>query len=343
MNANACRSLLQLSEFLGQHGRRLTIDADTHATDITALPQPMRERYERFPDYYHGRPVSAEDLLQEMELASVDMALIWQNPAATVYTSDQDRNAEILIATNRYIRDSAARFPEKFIPAGWTDPKACGLDHALRIAETCVLEFGFPIVKMNPAQDGYPIDSPAVTRIVDRIVELGAVPAFHFGADTPFTPAEGLEALTLRHPESPILAVHMGGGGAGYIEAEELYQKTRALGLRRPNLRFILSAKRDTHMESDLIAYRIAGPPFCHNLFCGSDAPYGRICWNFGGFRAMFRSLRQSSRHTDPRVRSHTELFQEGFEQGFLGGNFAAFVAEACERVLSAQGVTRAA
>jgi predicted TIM-barrel fold metal-dependent hydrolase len=342
MNAESARALLLLSRFLEQHQGRIIIDADTHATDTSALRGELRERFERTSGYYHGRPVSAEDLLAEMEMAGVDMALIWQNPAATDYTADEDRNAETLLAANRYIRDAAARYPERFIPAGWTDPQACGERNALRIVETCVWDYGFPIVKMNPAQNRFPIDGPVVGRIVDRIVELGAVPAFHFGADTPYTPAEGLEAVALRHPEHPVLAVHMGGGGAGYEEAEELYQKARGLGLRRPNLRFILSAKRDTHMESDIIAYQLAGPPFSAHLFCGSDAPYGRMSWNFGGFRAMLASLR-SPRHPDPRVRAHPELFRDGFEQAYLGGSFARFVAEACRRVLSVQGVAEAA
>jgi len=158
MNPHAARSLNQLASHLDQHGRRLVIDADTHATDTTALPPPLLERFRNSPDYYHGRPVSAEDLLAEMDLASVDMALIWQNPATTLYTDDPDRNAEALLAANRYIRDAAARYPGKFFPAGWTDPKACGERNALRIAETCVLEFGFAIVKMNPAQNQFPID-----------------------------------------------------------------------------------------------------------------------------------------------------------------------------------------
>ncbi len=339
MDAKSARALMQLARFLEQHQDRLVIDADTHATDVEALEGPLRERYENAPGYYHGRPASVEDLLAEMVLAGVDMALIWQDPAATLYTDDQDRNAEALLAANRYIREAANRHPEKFIPAGWTDPKACGERNALRMVEVCVLEYGFPIVKMNPAQNQFPIAGPAVARIVDRIVELGAVPAFHFGADTPYTPAEGLEAVALRHPRHPILAAHMGGGGAGYEEAEELYQKARDLGLRRPNICFILSAKRDAHMESDIITYQLAGPPFSENLFCGSDAPYGRMSWNFGGFRALFRSLSQAHRHTDPRVRAHPEAFADGFERNFLGRNFARFVAEACRRLLRAQGV----
>ena len=100
-------------------------------------------------------------------------------------------------------------FPDRFIASGWTDPKACGVGNARRIAEVCVREFGFALVKMNPAQNAFPIDSPDVIAVADRIVELGATPVFHFGADTPYTPARGLEAIARRYPETPIVTVHM--------------------------------------------------------------------------------------------------------------------------------------
>jgi len=338
MTPNAIASLRRLVAFLERNQGRLVIDADTHATDLASLRGAELERYESDPGYYHGRPVSAEDLLREMDLASVDMALIWQNPACTCYTGDEDSNAESLLAANRYIRQAADRYPDKFIPAGWTDPKACGLPNALRIAEICVRELGFPLVKMNPAQNRFPIDSPEVLSVVDRIVELGAVPVFHFGADTPFTPAEGLEAVALRHPERPCLAVHMGGGGASYLEAESVYRKARDLGLRRSNIRYIWSAKRDTHIESDAITYQLAGPPYSQHIFCGSDAPYGRITWNFGGFRAMFDSLLHWERHNDERVRSHPGLFTPEAVRAYLGGNAARFVLSTCKFLLHAQG-----
>jgi hypothetical protein len=202
------------------------------------------------------------------------------------------------------------------------------------LTETFVLEFGFPIVKLNPAQNCFPIDSPEVLPIVDRIVELGAVPAFHFGADTPYTPAEGLEAVARRHPDWPILAVHMGGGGAGYLEAEELYRNARLLGLRQPNIRYALSAKRDAHMENDFITYQLAGPPWSGNLFCGSDAPYGHIGFHFGGYRAMLAGFLKSSQHADPRLGANPGLFTPEAVQGYLGGNFARFALESCRRLL---------
>jgi predicted TIM-barrel fold metal-dependent hydrolase len=333
----AARHLLTgLAAFLERNGSNLIADADTHITDLHSLSASLRARRESTPDYYHGRPVSAEDLLREMEMARVDAALSWQNPSATPYTADPESNEASLLAANRYVHHTAAKYLGRIIPGGWTDPKACGIDGACRIAETCVLGFGFPFVKMNPAQNGYPIDSPEVVAVLDRIVELGAVPAFHFGADTPYTPAEGLENLLRRHPRHPFLAIHMGGGGAGYVESEGLYAKARLLGLKYPNLRYALSAKRDTHIESDLITYQLAGEPYIRNLLCASDAPYGRIAWNFGGFRWMFRSLLDGARHTDPRLQRRPSAFNEEAVAGYLGGNLATLTLDTCRRLLSA-------
>lgn len=326
MNEPALPQPEALRRFLNTRQGGLVIDADTHISDVSQLRGPLRERYEATPNYYHGRPISAEDLLAEMEMAEVDMALTWQNPAATAYSGDPARDFEALLAANTYVRDSARRYPEKLIPGGWVDPKACGLDLALEMADLLVREFGFLFVKLNPAQNSFPIDSRPVVRMTERIMELGAIPAFHFGADTPYTPASGLERIAALDPKHPILAIHMGGGGAGYVEAEDLCRQARELGLRRPNLRFALSAKRDTHIESDLITYQLAGEPYCHNLCCASDAPYGRMTWNFGGYRAMFRSLREGGRHTDARLRAKPDLFTPEAVEGYLGGNLARLV-----------------
>jgi hypothetical protein len=171
---------------------------------------------------------------------------------------------------------------------------------------------------------------------VDHIVAVGAVPAFHFGADSPYTPAEGLRHVAERHPAHPVIAVHMGGGGAGYEAAEQLYLDARRLGLEYANVCYVLSTKRDAHMESDLIAYQLAGEPFCHNLFCGSDAPFGRMTWNFGGFRAMFRGLVDATRHTDARVRACPALFTPEAVGNYLGGNLARFAADGYRRLLTA-------
>ena len=66
-------------------------------------------------------PISAEDAILEMDMAGVDMALAWQNPATTVYSGGPAANTGALTQANRYMLDSALRYPDRFIPAGWVD------------------------------------------------------------------------------------------------------------------------------------------------------------------------------------------------------------------------------
>ena len=322
----------RLTNFLKDRAGDLIIDADVHVTDTKRFPPRAVEHY------YHGRPVSGEDIVREMDSAGISLSNIWQNPAATPDTGSEDENAEALLTANAYVAECASRFQGRFIPSGWTDPKACGVSNAIRIAEICVRRFGFALVKMNPAQNRFPMDSQAVVAVADRIVELGAAPTFHFGADSEFTPISALRTLAKRYDPHPIVAVHMGGGGASYLGAEQMYHEARELGLKHSNIRYIFSAIRDTYIEEALITYQIAGAPYSSNLFCGSDAPYGRMAWNFGGFRAMFRSLCDNTRHSDPRVRSRPGLFCEDAVQRYMGGNFATFVLETYRHILDANG-----
>jgi predicted TIM-barrel fold metal-dependent hydrolase len=321
--------------YLDANGSRLIIDADTHLTDLNSLTGKIKSTFEATPNYYHGRPIGHEEILREMAMAEIDMALSWQNPAATPYSGDPSADFESLMRANRHIFEVSQNYPHAFLPAGWTDPKALGVENALRIVDACLFEFGFPVIKLNPAQNAFPITSDEVLAVVDRIAGYGAVTAFHYGADTEFTPAEGLEKVAQQFPQASFLAVHMGGGGAGYLEAESIYLKTREMGIRNPNIHFIQSAKRDTHIESDFIVFQQAGEPYCNNISCGSDAPYGRMSWNFGGYRAMFKSLQDTENHTDPRIRKGEVVFTAGDIQRYMGGNFAALIVDAYKRIFS--------
>jgi predicted TIM-barrel fold metal-dependent hydrolase len=320
-------------EYLSAMRGKLVCDADTHLTDMSKLPAALYERLSNDLNYFHGKPIGSSELLAEMDVVGVDISLIWQNPAATVYPGLPDDNYEALFEANKYIADSAAMHIRRFLPAGWIDPKALGKEKAIELARRCIDEFLFPIVKLNPAQNAFPIDSDIVIECAQSIASRGAIPAFHFGADTEYTPAEGLERLAISLDPSPLIAVHMGGGGASYIEAEDLYREARALGLRRKNIFYVFSAKRDTHMESDLISYQLAGEPYCRNIACGSDAPYGRQSFNFGGFRGMFASLSSGKSHGDPRVQANPDLFTAEALSPYLGRNLIDLVLAAYDRI----------
>jgi predicted TIM-barrel fold metal-dependent hydrolase len=334
MNSSLSKIVVQRIKFLENHKDEFIIDADTHISSIEELSPADRNNYLNNPNYYHGKPICAEDLLREMKMAGIDMSLIWQNPAVTHYGTDKEINYQALHKANLYIFQSAEKYPEKFIPAGWTDPKALGTDLAISLVEKCIKELGFLVVKMNPAQNQYNIDSESVITVFNKIVELGGIPAFHFGGDTIFTNAEGFEKLALLHPEHPVLGIHMGGGGPSYNEGEIHYINARELGLRRQNIYFIESAKRDTHIESDLITYQLAGKPYCDHIFCGSDAPYGRETWNFGGYRMMFDSLIDGMNHPDKRLQTNPDLFNRTSAQKYMGGNIAQFLIDGYKNML---------
>jgi predicted TIM-barrel fold metal-dependent hydrolase len=233
-----------------------------------------------------------------------------------------------------YIAESAEKYPDTIIPAGWTDPRALEMKNAKRMVYECIRKFGMSVVKMNPAQNTFPIDSPEVLEIVELIVGLGAVPAFHFGADTPYTPAAGLREIAKRIHPHPLIAVHMGGGGAAYTEAESLYQDARILGMEYTNIKYILSAKRDAHIESDILRYLEKGDSFTDNLCFGSDAPYGKMAWNLGGMQAMFKNLQNAeylaSIGADP---VNTEKIETVTMQ-ILGDNFARIIIDSITTVL---------
>ncbi len=82
----------------------------------------------------------------------------------------------------------------------------------------------------------------------------------------------------------------------------------------------------------------MAGAPFSENLYCASDAPYGRQTWNFGGFRCMFNSMLDGVEHTDQRVRANPNMFNEKVIQNYMGGNFAKLVIQSCIGIVSING-----
>ncbi|MBN2729238.1 MAG: hypothetical protein JXR53_08435 [Bacteroidales bacterium] len=321
-------------KYLVANKDKLVIDGDVHLTDVANLVEPFKTTLDNEPNYYQGRPVGLNEILSEMDIAGVDMCMIWQNPAATLYVKNENFNYQSLLSANQFIYETVTKYPHKFIPGGWIDPKAMSVKLAKQMIAVLVTEFGFPIVKMNPAQNGFMIDSPVVRELVEEIYHYGAIPAFHFGADTPFTPVEALSQLVDAINGKTLIAVHMGGGGAGYMEAEETYTKARLLGLNNPNLKFILSAKRDCHIESDLISYEMKGEPFSENLICASDFPYGKMTWNFGGFRSMFNGLTKNGKHPDPRINNNDVVFTNDSIQKYLGGNMAKLAIDAYQSIL---------
>jgi uncharacterized protein len=162
----------------------MIIDADVHISPFT---EPGR--------------IQVEELLLRMERAGVDRALAWLQPH---YFRDMDLG-------NRYIFESVKRFPDSILGFGWVDPHY-GVEKAREVVRRCIDEYGFYGVKLNGAQNEFYIDSDISLPVIEEIARTGKILAFHIGTDAyesthPFR----LGKIAAQFPETPILAVHMGG------------------------------------------------------------------------------------------------------------------------------------
>jgi len=321
-------------KYLHTHKNRLIMDADTHISDLKKMDEWNKTLYDSSPNYYQGKPINAEQLIAEMDMSNIDMSLCWINPALISYHSSLESNYKQLKNAIEYIMKASEKYPTRIIPSGWIDLKILGLNKSMDLVDECINEMGLLVIKMNPAQNGYHMNHPDVCKLVKFMADKGAIPAFHYGADTPFTPPESLVAIAEGIYPHKLIAVHMGGGGASYMEGEAIYHKTRELGLKCDNIYYVESAKRDTHIESDFIAYVAAGEQHYKRIMCGSDAPYGRQSWNYGGYRSMFSTLKNPILHTDVRIHSMQAVFTDEIIQRFMGENLVDLLIEGYSKLL---------
>jgi|GEM_PF-518363 hypothetical protein len=335
MDQKVIQRISSLIDFLELHHDSLVIDACVHATDTVHLHETFRERYLSTGNYYHGRPVSAEDLLKEMELASINMCLVSPDQGSICITDDVQGNFDSFLTANRYVYESALKHPEKFIPAGLLDADLLGLDNMLKLAKSFVNDFGYLVMRIELAERLVSGGLEPVWHILDWIIEMGAVPVLSYGAGTCFNNPEHLKNLADRYQKHPLMLLFTGGWHSGWQDAEEYYICVRQLGLQFADLKFILCMRRESHTEADLVAFQYAGESFTENLFCASGAPYGRMTWNFGGFRWMLLSLMDAEHHTDERIRHTPGLFNEQVMRNYLGGNLSRLLLSGYKNLLN--------
>jgi len=197
--------------------------------------------------------VNAEQLNDLLERAGVDQALVWLQPQGVDDVSE----------SNRYIYESAKRFPRLAVPFGWANVME-GEEKALQDARTCLLEYGFKGVKLNGAQNAYNIDSLSALHVCEEIAKNGGIIAFHIGADEPdYTHASRAAVVAKAFPETLILMVHMGGAGEPDRSPEVI-----AAALDCPNMVLVGSA---IGVERVKTAINTLG---ANRVLYGSDAPF---------------------------------------------------------------------
>ena len=227
------------------------IDADVH---ISPTPQG-------------GASISIDELLRRMDRCGVDKAVTWLQPPYVRGEID---------AGNAYVVQAMRAHPDRILGFGWADPNL-GVERAIADARTAI-DNGCYGVKLNGAQNGYPIDDPRLAMpVIAAIAEMGTVLALHVGADAPdHTHPSRVATIADAFPELRILVVHMGG-----VAFHDLSAAAIAVAERRPNLTLVGSAVRAIPI---LAAIRALG---AERVCFGSDTPFELMHVELAKYRAL--------------------------------------------------------
>lgn len=211
--------------------------------------------------------MSAEKLIAEMDGCGIDKALTMPHPP---YLRE-------IAPENRYLYDSTRRFPDRILPLGWIDPHL-GTDKMRDEIRRCVEEYGFYGVKFNGVQNAFNIDDPVlVMPLVEEVVRLGAVAAFHVGVDG-FSTTHPMRFAHIaeRFPEARLIMIHM--GGLGWLDLSDAAIEVMQA---HPNVLGISSFLRP---YSTLKALRMLGAA---RVCFGSDAPFSLMHVELAAYRAL--------------------------------------------------------
>ena len=216
----------------------MLIDADVH---ISPTPQG-------------GNSITIDELLRRMDRCGVDKAVTWLQPPYVRSEID---------AGNAYVVRAMREHPDRILGFGWADPNL-GVERAIEEARR-VLDQGCYGVKLNGAQNGYPIDDPRLAMpIIETIAGAGSVLALHVGADAyDYTHPARVARIARAFPELRILVIHMGGAAFHDLSAAAI-----AVAQEHPNLTLIGSAVRALPI---LTAIRGLG---ADRVCFGSDTPF---------------------------------------------------------------------
>ena len=230
----------------------MIIDADCHITPVKG-----------------GLNIQAEELVRRMDYSNVDKALTWLQPA---YFPNVD-------AGNALVYQATRKHPDRILGFGWADPHF-GIETAKDQVKQCVEEYGFYGVKLNGAQNNYYIDSEEMALpLIEEIAKTGVVLAFHIGTDFfenthPFR----LAKIARRFPETPILAVHMGG-----IAFHDISNACIEIAQECPNIMLVGSGVRAVAI---LKAIKTLG---AGRICFGSDTPFAMMHVELAMYEALMR------------------------------------------------------
>jgi uncharacterized protein len=234
------------------NGSFMIIDADCHVSS----------------EKFDGAALTAPELIEHMDRAGVDKAIIWLRPT---YTKEIDQE-------NRAVYTAVQAFPDRLLGFGWANPRL-GSQHVSATIHRCFDEYGLRGIKFNGAQDDYVIDDPSILEFIEEAAQYGKPIAFHIGADFyenthPFR----LGHIAARFPEISFLMVHMGGAGL-----PSLHRAAIETARQNTNITLIGSAINEGPILS---AINTLGP---ERVCFGSDMPFGLMHVRLAMYQSLLR------------------------------------------------------
>lgn len=214
-----------------------------------------------------GEGIMTDELISRMDRYGVDKALVWLQPPYMRETAP----------LNEYVYSACKAHPDRLLGFGWVDPHL-GIDRAVDDIKRCIEEYGFYGVKLNGAQNNFPIDDPQLAMpLIDEIAKYNVPIAFHCGADSfenthPFRVAK----IAKRYPEMKVLMVHMGGAGVPSLASSAIEFASEC-----PNITMIGSA---VQYRSILKAVKTLG---ADRICFGSDTPFAYMRVELAAWRAL--------------------------------------------------------
>jgi len=234
---------------------------------------------------FDGLAITADELIQQMDRAGVDQALVWLKPTYT----------KVIDSENRAVYEAVKKYPDRLLGFGWANPHL-GKEATLATIKQCFEEYGFLGIKFNGAQDGYVInDAEFAMPFIEKAAEYGKPIAFHIGSDF----YENTHPYRLGHiaaalPDNQFIMIHMGGASLPTLARSAI--ETAA---KYTNITLIGSAIPETNI---LAAINNLG---ADRLCFGSDTPFRLMHVQLAMYRALLRD------------------FSETDQAKILGGNLA--------------------
>jgi hypothetical protein len=237
---------------------KMIIDADCHISSHKSLG------------------LTAPELIEIMDRAGVDRALVWLKPP---YNKD-------IVPENRAVYEAVKAYPSRLVGFGWANPLLGAQETAAEIRR-CFEEYGLAGIKFNGAQDGYVIDDERlVLPFIEQAAVFGRPIAFHIGSDFyENTHPYRLGRIAARFPENSFLMVHMGGAGTPALDRSAV-----EMALAHPNIALVASNIPETAI---LRAIQALGPG---RVLFGSDTPFRLMHVQLAMAQALMRDFDEQTR-----------------------------------------------